>query len=276
MPWKDCCTMSLREEFVTLAQHEQANISSLCRRFNISRKTGYKWIARFARGGGEALRDQARRPRGSPRRCDEQIEAAIVQVRRAHPAWGGRKIRRVLINRGADEGQLPAPSTIGQVLLRRGLIDPSESAKHRAFIRFEQAAPNDLWQMDFKGHVPLRSSSGGGGGGGGGGGRCHPLTVLDDHSRFNLVLRACGAETRATVQPILIELFQRYGQPRRILCDNGAPWGSSGGEPYTLLGVWLLLHGIGITHARAAASSADAGEGRAFPSHAQRRAAAAP
>ena len=77
MPWKDCCTMSLREEFVTLAQHERANISSLCRRFHISRKTGYKWIARFARGGREALRDQARRPRGSPRRCDEQIEAAI-------------------------------------------------------------------------------------------------------------------------------------------------------------------------------------------------------
>jgi len=243
MPWKDCCTMSLREEFVTLARQEEANISSLCRRFNISRKTGYKWIARFTRGGREALRDRPRRPRASPRRCDEQIEAAIEQVRRAHPAWGGRKIRRVLINRGEEEQRLPAPSTIGQVLLRRGLIDPIESDKHRAFVRFEHERPNDLWQMDFKGHVPLKS-------GGGGGGRCHPLTVLDDHSRFNLVLHACGDETLATVRPILIELFERFGQPRRILCDNGAPWGSSGGEPYTLLGVWLLRHGIGITHGR--------------------------
>lgn len=239
MPWKDCCTMSLREEFVTLTRSQEANISSLCRRFHISRKTGYKWMARFAKGGREALHDGARRPRSSPRRCDEKMEQAIAEVRRAHPAWGGRKIRRVLINRGQDALQLPAPSTIGQVLRRRGLIDAVESDKHRAFVRFEHEQPNDLWQMDFKGHVALQR-----------GGRCHPLTVLDDHSRFNLMLRACGDETLTTVRPILIELFERYGQPQRILCDNGAPWGSSGGEPYTLLGVWLMRHGIGITHGR--------------------------
>jgi transposase-like protein len=166
--------MSLREEFVTLARQEQANISSLCRRFEISRKTGYKWIARFAAGGVEAMANRPRRPRHSPRRTDEQIERAIEQVRLKHPAWGGRKIRRVLINGGADEHRLPAPSTIGQVLLRRGLIDPAESPKHRPFVRFEHEQPNDLWQMDFKGHFALNrggggSGSGGSGGGGGGG-----------------------------------------------------------------------------------------------------------
>ena len=229
--------MSLREEFVMLAHHEDANISRLCRQFNISRKTGYKWIDRQLQE--KSLSDHSRRPLCTPRRSAEKIEQAVVQVRRQHPAWGGRKIRRVLINEGHEPGALPAPSTIGQILLRRGLIDLSKSAHHRPFTRFEHAHPNDLWQMDFKGHVPLLS-----------GGRCHPLTVLDDHSRFNLSLRACGDETRATVELILIDLFQLFGQPLRILCDNGPPWGSGGGEPYTALGVWLMRHGIAVTHGR--------------------------
>src|SRR5207244_9608061 len=91
------------------------------------------------------------------------------------------------------------------------------------------------------GHVPMQDGS-----------RCHPLTVLDDHSRFSLALRACGDEQGATVQSILITLFERYGQPQRILCDNGGPWGNCCDrvERYTLLEVWLLLHGIAISHGR--------------------------
>lgn len=239
MPWKDCSAMSLRREFVMLADAEDANLSLLCRRFGVSRRTGYKWIGRYRAGGVAGLADGSRRPHASPSRSGEAVERAVVQVRERHPAWGPRKIRRVLLNEGHDPAALPAPSTIGQILLRRGLIDPAASADHRAFVRFEKEHPNELWQMDFKGHVAMLD-----------GGRCHPLTVLDDHSRFSLCVRACGDERTGTVRSALIDLFERYGQPQRILCDNGGPWGNSGVEPYTLLSVWLLRHGIGVSHGR--------------------------
>lgn len=239
MPWKARDTMSLRKEFVTLVAREEAHVAELCRRFGISRQSGYKWLERFQQGGVAALMDQSRRPRHSPMRTSEEVEQKIVQVRHEHPAWGSRKIRRVLINEGPDPQTLPAPSTIGQVLLRRGLIDPQESSPHAPYQRFEHAQPNDLWQMDFKGHVAMSD-----------GNRCHPLTVLDDCSRFNVVLAACGDETAATVRPILISLFQRYGMPWRILCDNGGCWGAGDDGPYSKLSVWLLLAGVQVTHGR--------------------------
>jgi transposase InsO family protein len=187
------------------------------------------------------LADRSRRPHRSPARSSDPLEQAVIAVRVAHPAWGPRKIRRVLINQGQhDAASLPAPSTIGQILLRRGLIDPQESVKHQPLTRFQKDHPNELWQMDFKGHVPMLD-----------GGRCHPLTLIDDHSRYVLCVRACSDEQTPTVRSSLIELFERYGQPAVILCDNGSPWGSAGSdEPHTLLSVWLMRHGIGVSHGR--------------------------
>ena len=242
MPWKASCTMSLREEFVMLAQVEGANISALCRRFGISRKCGYKWVDRFRQAGHDGLHDRPRRPQHSPRHSSEQMEQAVVSVRTRHPAWGPRKLRKLLERWDPElEHAIPAASTIGRILERHGLIDPQQSQHHQRMTRFEHAHPNELWQMDFMGHRAMLNGQ-----------RCHPLTVLDDHSRYNLCLRACGDEQRRTVQGELIELFGRYGQPRRILCDNGSPWGNSYDphERYTKLGVWLMLHGIGIVHGR--------------------------
>ena len=246
MPWKASDTVSLRQEFVELAMREDANIARLCRRFGVSRQTGYKWIGRFvARGPGDgaaALIDRSRRPHRSPARTDEAVERQVAALRAEHPAWGPRKLRRVLLDRELldDERTAPSPSTIGQILRRRGLIDADASPKHRPFVRFERAHPNELWQMDFKGHFAMLDGS-----------RCHPLTVLDDHSRYALAVRACGDERGDTVRAALITLFERYGQPRRILCDNGSPWGSSGLEPpHTELSVWLMLHGVGVSHGR--------------------------
>jgi transposase InsO family protein len=248
MPWKASDAVALRQEFVELAMQADANIARLCRRFGVSRQTGYKWIGRFRDDAGEAaLLDRSRRPQRSPARTDEAIEEQVAALRAAHPAWGPRKLRRVLLDRAIlDERTAPSPSTIGQILLRRGLIDAQASSQHRPFVRFERAHPNELWQMDFKGHFALLE-----------GGRCHALTVLDDHSRYALALRACGDERSATVTKTLITLFQRYGQPQRILCDNGSPWGSSGLEPYTALSVWLILHGIAVSHGRTNGTSAN-------------------
>lgn len=133
---------------------------------------------------------------------------------------------------------VPAASTITDILRRHGRLSEDEASKHKAWTRFEHEAPNQLWQMDFKGHFPM------------GQGRCHPLTVLDDHSRFSLGLIACSNERTETVQRGLTSLFRRYGLPDRILADNGSPWGSNGEHRYTQLNVWLLRLGIITSHGR--------------------------
>ena len=152
MPWKEATAMSLRVEFVQLAMKDGANISQLCRDFSISRKTGYKWLMRFQESGGDpsSLADRSRRPHRSPGRTPAAVEQAVLQVRQEHPAWGGRKIRAYLQRRG--ESSVPSPSTITEILRRQGQIDPEESVKHRPYQRFEMEAPNQLWQMDFKGY----------------------------------------------------------------------------------------------------------------------------
>jgi|SRR5947209_9444473 len=238
MPWNEVSAMSLRVEFVTLAIAEGANVRQLCRRFGISPKSAYKWIARHRAGGLDALADRPRRPASSPARSAPAIEAEILRLRDAHPAWGGRKLRARLVALG--HGGVPAASTITAVLRRHGRIDPEAAAAHRPAVRFEREAPNQLWQMDFKGHFAA------------GVGRCHPLTVLDDHSRFNIGLLACPDERDETARGHLTALFRRYGLPERILCDNGPPWGTGGsGQRYTALGVWLLKLGVGTGHGRA-------------------------
>ncbi|WP_441007307.1 helix-turn-helix domain-containing protein, partial [Paraburkholderia fungorum] len=205
--------MNLRLEFVELASQEGANRRELCRRFGISPKTGYKWLDRHAQGGATALTDHSRRPRQSPARTTPSVEQRVVELRRAHPAWGGRKISRRLCDLGHTD--VPAPSTVTDILHRHGLIDPAASDAATAWQRFEHAQPNDLWQMDFKGWFELQD-----------GRHCSPLTMLDDHSRYNVTLDACICTDTRIVQHHLERTFRRYGLPLRINADNGSPWGS--------------------------------------------------
>lgn len=236
MPWQEVSTMSLRKEFIMLANQESANVSELCRRFEISRKTAYKWLSRFDETGHEGLRDRSRRPHRSNRRTPQSVEQRVLSLRDAHPAWGGRKIKRRLEDLGHTA--LPSVSTLTEILRRHGRLDSAESAKHTAWQRFEHDAPNRLWQMDFKGHFAI------------GAGRCHPLTVLDDHSRYALRLEACGNQQGNTVQAKLTEAFRRYGIPERMTMDNGSPWGSDIEHPYTPLTAWLMRLGIRVSHSR--------------------------
>jgi transposase InsO family protein len=228
--------MELCEEFVLLAQQENSNMAQLCRRFDISRKTGYKWLERFKENGLQGLEEGRRRPIHSPRRVSEEIEQVILKVRQTHPAWGGRKIKAYLDNQGVPG--LPSPSTITEILRRTGCLNEQEAVKHKAWKRFEHEAPNHLWQMDFKGHFAVGTQ------------RCNPLTVLDDHSRFSLCLAACENQQTHTVKTHLTQIFQRYGLPLRMTMDNGSPWGSDDRHPYTPLTVWLLELGIGVSHSR--------------------------
>jgi transposase InsO family protein len=230
----------MKQELVRLAGVEGACKRALFARFSISPTTGYKWLKRYGAAQDGGLAERSRRPHAMPRRTGEALEGAVLAVRAAHPAWGGRKIAAVLRRDGLAP---PAASTITQILRRHGVAVGSEASGPAARGRFEHEAPNDLWQMDFKGHVGL-----------GAGGRCHPLTVLDDHSRFNLVTAACADERRAGVQARLAEVFERYGKPRRIICDNGAPWGAASGDAdaagFTGLAIWLLEHDIALSHSR--------------------------
>jgi len=228
--------MDRREEFVRLACSPGARMGELCRRFGVSRSNGYKWLARYAAEGGAGLEERSRRPHRTPGQTGDELAARVLAVRSEHPAWGGRKIRRVLQNEGWSA---PSASTITEILRRAGQLDGPGAGEARGWTRFEHAQPNDLWQMDFKGHFALEA------------GRCHPLTVLDDHSRYALEVGACADERTATVQGRLTEVFRRYGLPRRILADNGSPWGTAGSaERHTRLTVWLLDLGVSISHGR--------------------------
>ena len=234
MPFQGVSVMEQRARFVAEAMAEGSNRRALCRLYGISPTTAYKWLGRVSSGGG--LEDCPRRPRHTPRATAPEIEGMVVELRREHPCWGGRKIHHVLRRRGV--APLPHANTITGILHRHGLIGVEASAEHRAFQRFERAAPNELWQIDFKGHFPV------------GGGRCHPLTVVDDHSRFAVALVACADEGRKGVQAALCETFERYGLPEAMLMDNGPPWGTDGRHRHTKLTAWLMRLGIAPCHGR--------------------------
>jgi len=229
--------MSQRHEFVMLFEQDGVNRRELCRRFGISPTIGYRLLARWRQEGQAGLADRSRRPQHSPGRSAAETEALVLGVRDEHPAWGGRKIRRRLHD--LKHQPVPSASTITAILHRHGRMEDTASAGHKPFERFERAAPNELWQMDYKGHFATAA------------GRCHPLTVVDDHSRYAIGLRACGDEREGTVQGELTAIFRRYGLPERMLMDNGSPWGSSDAEHrHTWLSLWLLELGVAVSHGR--------------------------
>ena len=240
--------MNTRFDFIHLAQSKEISFSEACRRFNISRKTGYKWLKRAEEllkhtdsiePDLSCLKDRSRRPHYSPNQTSSAIVEKILEVRDKHPAWSGRKINRYLLNNGVPAEQLAAHSTVTQILKRASKIQQKNSSCCGAkIVRFERSEPNELWQMDYKGHFPMSCGL-----------RCHPLTVLDDCSRFLIGLHASDNEQTESTQQILINAFRCYGLPDAILCDNGPPWGSPGGE-YSALEVWLIRLGIRVLHGR--------------------------
>lgn len=239
MPWKESSKMSSRLEFVTLATRPDANIRALCRSFGISAQTAYKLLARFREQGADGLVEQSRRPLSSPRRSSAELEACVVELHDTYPCWGARKLAALLPEHFVPR---PHPNTITAILRRHGRhVLPHADVTEPANKRFEHEAPNLLWQMDFKGHFPLIDPRAG---------RCHPLTVLDDHSRFAICLAACSGETREHVQGELTKAFRMYGLPERITCDNGNPWGTPNQDGLTRLEVWLIRLGIKVSHSR--------------------------
>ena len=234
MSWHEVSVMEQRAEFVRLALLEGANRRELCRRFGIHPDTGYKWLRRWSAGETD-LRDHSRRPHHSPNQTDAVLEAKVLELRDAHRAWGARKLAARLKRQGVA---VPAASTVHAILCRNHC--PIETpGQGKALTRFEKAAPNQLWQMDFKGWVRL-----------GDGTRCHPLTVIDDHSRYLINLTACANQTEQTVRGHLETAFRHHGLPEAMFVDNGSPWGGGPAERWTRFGVWLLKLGVSVLHSR--------------------------
>ena len=223
-----------RLEFVVEALAGEKSMSQLCREYEVSRPTGYKWLRRYQ--AGEPLRDQSHASRRHPNRTPPEVEALLVAARNRHPTWGGRKLVRYLEDQGYSG--LPAASTATEILRRHGLISPEESEKHTPYRRFQMERPNQLWQMDFKGHFALTDGT-----------RCHPLTISDDHSRRLLCLDAYDNERWPSVQRSLLRVFQENGLPEAILSDNGPPWGDNA-NGYTPYEVWMMQLGILPIHGR--------------------------
>jgi transposase InsO family protein len=233
MPWDTKDKTERRKEFIAMLEVQKDHFARLCRVFGISRKTGYKWRARFLEGGG--LDDLTPRPARRSNQTPEATERALLEVRAEFPFWGPRKLCKLLEQRGAAA---PSRSSAARILKRNGCVAPEDSRARTPFVRFERARPNELWQMDFKGHFPLADAR-----------RCHPLTLLDDHSRYLVGLFACADEQAATVQAALQHCFALHGLPAAILCDHGSPWCAPEGG-HSRLCVWLLQLGIRVLHGR--------------------------
>jgi transposase InsO family protein len=235
MPWLETDVRDQRIRFVIAASHPSANMTATCRAFGISRKTGYKWLARQAAAGSmAALANRSRRPHQSPQRTSARRTARVVALREVY-GWGGEKLVPLL----AAEGVHLAARTVDRIIAREGLTrcDVAPAAAPR---RFEYAAPNDLWQMDAKGHYPIHR-----------GRRCHPLSLLDDHSRFAVGLYALPTLHTSGVREALIDCFERYGVPAAMLMDHGSPWWAPANTAgLSVLSVFLLKQGIRLLHGR--------------------------
>lgn len=238
MAWRNVLPMDERLRFVYEAQLNRWTVTELCRRYGISRKTGYKWLKRFDQQGFDGMQERSRAPKHCPHRtCDKVVERVLAE-RKRHPKWGPKKIAKVLSSAGCGFN-VPAPSTIGEILKRHGLVK-RRRRRTGALRRWPKRLTkprraNHVWAVDFKGWFRT-----------GDGLRCDPLTASDLHSRFVLDCRALKAQTTQVVRPAFDKIFTDYGLPQIIRVDNGAPFGSSGCCGLTRLSVWWVQLGIRV------------------------------
>ena len=235
MAWGERTVEQMREEFARRVLAQERSKASLCREYGISRPTGDKWIERFREG--ESMTDRSRAPLSIPGKTSAEMEAQIVRLRKQYPAIGAVKLRKIMLDAGYTD--LPCARTFNNIFMRNGLIEREASQAATPYRRFEKAVPNEMWQADFKGYFRMED-----------GYRCHPLNIIDDHSRFNLCIEALTNETFDAVRPVVDRLFREYGLPSSFLCDNGNPWGTSQSLGYSRFEVWLMELGVLTLHGR--------------------------
>lgn len=239
MPWKESRIVDQRLQFLSSYQKEEMSISDLCREFEVSRPTGYRWINRYKEAGPEGLLDLSSKPHSCSHATSELIGDAILAMRRKYPSWGARKLKARL-ERLQPSVAWPAASTFGNILRRAGLTHPKRKKRRTTPYSepfSEVTAPNQLWCMDFKGYFST-----------GDGTRCDPLTITDAHSRYLIRCQIVSRMDLSEVTAVCEAAMREYGMPARIRTDNGAPFAGTG-----LLGMSKLSLGwrkLGIVHER--------------------------
>lgn len=234
MPWTETHVMDERKRFVEQAHRSLVGVAELCRRFGISRKTGYKWLERFEAHGAPGLADQSRRPHGCAHAVAAEVVEAIVTLRRQHPLYSAKKIRWYL-ERHQPWWTLPSRGTIHNILCRHDLV-PRRRRNPRRWHpgppRGEASAPNDRWSADFKGQFLVAARY------------CWPLTIQDGCSRSLLTCTGLAGPTIAATKPLFLQAFQEFGLPLRMRTDNGAPFASNALGRLSQLSVWFVTLGI--------------------------------
>jgi transposase len=220
-----------------VADHLRAlfSMTELCERFGISRKTGYKWLARFQTEGPAGLVDRYRRPKSCPHQTPQSVVDAVLEARRRHPSWGAKKLLTILRGRHPD-WPWPARSTVCDILKREGRIAPGRRRRrpgHPGKPQTPMTAPNQIWTADFKGQ--FRS---------GDGQYCYPLTVADGFSRYILGCQGLLSPSLKGTQTVFKRLFREFGLPRIIRTDNGAPFATCAIRRLSRLSIWWIRLGI--------------------------------
>jgi len=234
MPWKETCTMNERSLLIAEIRKGELTMSELCRRYGISRRVGYKWLARFEEEGIAGLKDRSHAPHSCPHRVSEAIAEQVLSVRYKHPTWGPKKIRWWLCEH-APAVTWPALSTIGELIEEAGLTKVRKRRrKTPPGVPFSTClAPNDIWAIDFKGWFRT-----------GDGKRCDPLTLSDAYSRYLLRCKVVERGDFHHVWPIVDGAFREFGLPKAMRSDNGPPFASVAPGGLSRLSVRLIKAGV--------------------------------
>lgn len=235
MGWMETCAVDERMRFVIAVEQREEPFAVVCRRFGVSRKTGYKWLERFEEGGIAGLQDHSRAPLHHPQEVTDAIVAQLVATRRAHPTWGPRKVRAFLARRSPGM-EWPVASTIGALFDREGLtvkrrLRRRSPPSSQPFLDCQTA--NDVWCIDFKGWFLT-----------GDGARCEPLTLTDAHTRYLLRCQALRRTDGVHVWAVLDAAFREFGLPWRLRSDNGSPFASLGAGGLSRLAVKVVKAGV--------------------------------
>jgi len=237
MPWDHKTPEQSKISFIQQYQADHVSFAALCRRFGISRKTGYKWRRRFRTRGRPGLAERSRKVRCNVRQHPPKWHRRLHRLRLQYPLWGAKKLWRLLVDRFGQRA-VPHRATLGRWLQQWGLNSPRRRRTRRGatMVRPEltrSRQSNDVWTVDFKGWFRTADGT-----------RVEPLTVRDLFSRFVLGIVLLANQSYPSVRAGFVDLFKEYGLPRRIRVDNGGPFGSNGAAGLSRLSVWWMRLGI--------------------------------
>lgn len=232
MPWKETEPMNEKLKFISaFLDNKDATFQELCKRFNISCKTGYKYVNRYGREGIEGLKERSRAPHSHPNQIPEFIEQSILELKDKHPSWGSKKLMNWLLQE-KSELSWPSRSTIDELLKKYNLVRPARRKRRVApytnpFVLCIN--PNDSWSIDYKGQFSLGNKQ-----------LCYPLTITDNFSRYVFAIEGNPQISGIQVKRVLTRLFLEFGLPLALRSDNGAPFAGNGLAGLSQLAVWLI------------------------------------